>query len=136
MLAFKDVLIFPIACKSLDYKPDIGLIRKCTDLSSTFSPSNSISSSFTFASLGSNQRRLKRAISNIVLLPRHFWPNLHFGLLCNLAGGVIMQFSYLKHLFMRHFASLPRVNQLFFHSPQLSTVSVNRSAQQVNQLAL
>ena len=59
-----------------------------------------------------------------------------FWLITQSSQGVIMQFSYLKHLFMRHFSSLPSVNQLFFHSPQLSTASVNRSAPQVNQLAL
>ena len=80
MLAIKDVLIFPIVCNSTDYKPTIGLIQKCTDLRSAFSKSSS------FAILGSKPSGLKKAISNIILLPCHFPPNLHFGLLRNLAG--------------------------------------------------
>ena len=139
MLAFKDILIFPIVCMSPDYKSNIKLIRKCTDLSFDIFPSNSISSSsapLPSAILGSNQRRLKKGNFQYYFAPAPLLVKFAFWLIMQSGQGVIMQFSYLKHLFMRHFASLPCVNQLFFHSPQLSTVSVNRSAEQVNQLAL
>ena len=133
MLALKDVLIFPIVCNSSDYKPSIGLIRKCIDPGSTFSKSSSYSSHLLFLE---QPKWIEKGNFQYNFAPSPLLAKFSFWLIMQSSQGVIMQFSYLKHLFTRHFASLPCVNQLFFRSPQLSTALVNSSAAQVNQLAL